>query len=203
MRNYWVLEREMFFGKKEINVYPDDEKKPPVAEGLNRKAKVILENIWPTDKTNHSLIKTPNNAHSVAFSQHANSPCLIEDKTFNDCGTINNLIDYVDGQEELDSLRADKMSKKTNCVEYKQRSGLPKMFNEREERWIVRQVCVNSRTSAVKMTLQNKSRFGKSVNPEAVRNVLRKHNYHGRVPQGKPYISKQKDKLGWRLLKCM
>ncbi|GFX51912.1 HTH_Tnp_Tc3_2 domain-containing protein [Trichonephila clavipes] len=40
------------------------------------------------------------------------------------------------------------------------------------------------------MTLKCKSRFGKSVNPETVRNVLRKHKYHGRVPQRNPYISK-------------
>ncbi|GFT50010.1 HTH_Tnp_Tc3_2 domain-containing protein [Trichonephila clavipes] len=40
------------------------------------------------------------------------------------------------------------------------------------------------------MTLKCKNRFGKSVNPETVRNVLRKHKYQGRVPQRKPYISK-------------
>ncbi|GFV22584.1 transposable element Tc1 transposase [Trichonephila clavipes] len=40
------------------------------------------------------------------------------------------------------------------------------------------------------MTLQCKRRFRKSVNPEILRNVLRKHKYHGRVPQRKPYISK-------------
>ncbi|GFW32961.1 transposable element Tc1 transposase [Trichonephila clavipes] len=39
------------------------------------------------------------------------------------------------------------------------------------------------------MTLKSKSRFGKSVNPETVRNVLKKHKYHGRVPHRKPYIS--------------
>ncbi|GFV33486.1 HTH_Tnp_Tc3_2 domain-containing protein [Trichonephila clavipes] len=40
------------------------------------------------------------------------------------------------------------------------------------------------------MTLQCKSRFfDKSVDPETVRNVLRKHKYHGRVPEKKPYIS--------------
>ncbi|GFW92623.1 transposable element Tc1 transposase [Trichonephila clavipes] len=59
--------------------------------------------------------------------------------------------------------------KKTNSVENKQRSWHPKTFNELEERWIVRQIHINPRTSAVKMTLQCKSRFGKSVNPETVR----------------------------------
>ncbi|GBN16573.1 Transposable element Tc1 transposase [Araneus ventricosus] len=79
---------------------------------------------------------------------------------------------------------------KTNSVENKERSGRPRTFNEREERWIVRQVHINPRTSAVKLTLKCKSSFRKSVNPETVRNVLRKHKYHGRVPRRKPYISK-------------
>ncbi|GBM46880.1 hypothetical protein AVEN_10723-1 [Araneus ventricosus] len=80
--------------------------------------------------------------------------------------------------------------KKTNSVESKQRSGHPRTFSEREERWIVRQVHINPRTSAVKLTLKCKSRLRKSVNPETVRNVLRKHKCHGRVPRRKPYISK-------------
>ncbi|GFY09230.1 HTH_Tnp_Tc3_2 domain-containing protein [Trichonephila clavipes] len=80
--------------------------------------------------------------------------------------------------------------KKTNSVDNNQRSGSPKIFNEREERWIARQRRINTRTSAVKMTLKCKSRFGKYVNPETVKNVLRKHKYRGRVPQRNPYISK-------------
>ncbi|GFW06175.1 uncharacterized protein TNCV_36511 [Trichonephila clavipes] len=48
-------------------------------------------------------------AHPVASSQHTNSPCLIEDLTLNDSDIINNLIDYVEGQEEPNSLRADKI----------------------------------------------------------------------------------------------
>ncbi|GBM43440.1 hypothetical protein AVEN_18607-1 [Araneus ventricosus] len=80
--------------------------------------------------------------------------------------------------------------KKTNIVENKQRSKSPRTFSEREERWIVRQVHINPRTSAVKLTLKCKSRFRKSVNPETVTNVLRKLKYHGRVPRRKPYINK-------------
>ncbi|GBL94260.1 Transposable element Tc1 transposase [Araneus ventricosus] len=80
--------------------------------------------------------------------------------------------------------------KKTNSVENKQISGCPRAFSGREERRIVRQVRINPRTGTVKLTLKCKCRFRKSVNPETVRNVLRKQKYHGRVPQRKPYISK-------------
>ncbi|GFS93787.1 uncharacterized protein TNCV_798871 [Trichonephila clavipes] len=52
--------------------------------------------------------QSPDNAHSVAFSQRSSTLCLIEDETFNDSDIMNNLIDYEDGQEEPDSLRVDK-----------------------------------------------------------------------------------------------
>ncbi|GFX35748.1 hypothetical protein TNCV_745411 [Trichonephila clavipes] len=50
--------------------------------------------------------ESPDNAHSVAFSQRSRSPRLIEDETFNGSDIMNNLIDYEDGQE-LDSFRVD------------------------------------------------------------------------------------------------
>ncbi|GFV06673.1 hypothetical protein TNCV_2949951 [Trichonephila clavipes] len=46
------------------------------------------------------------------------------------------------------------MFKKTNSVENKQRSGHPKIFKEREGKWIVRQAHVNPSISALKRTLQ-------------------------------------------------
>lgn len=63
------LDEIVFFGKKEINVYPDDNKKPPIGEGLNRKANVILENVWPSDKTDHSLIKDPDRIIRMGYRE--------------------------------------------------------------------------------------------------------------------------------------
>ncbi|GFX18627.1 uncharacterized protein TNCV_3310881 [Trichonephila clavipes] len=45
----------------------------------------------------------------VAFSQRTHSLNWIEDEAFKDNETINNLIDYEDGQEEADSFRVDKI----------------------------------------------------------------------------------------------
>ncbi|GFW45639.1 uncharacterized protein TNCV_3245771 [Trichonephila clavipes] len=53
--------------------------------------------------------QSSDNARSVALSQRSCSPRLIEEETFNDSDTINNLIDYEDRQKESNSLRGDKI----------------------------------------------------------------------------------------------
>ncbi|XP_066223411.1 nuclear pore complex protein Nup98-Nup96 isoform X4 [Saccopteryx leptura] len=53
--------------RKEVIVYLDDNHKPPVGEGLNRKAEVTLDGVWPTDKTSRCLIKSPDRLADINY----------------------------------------------------------------------------------------------------------------------------------------
>ncbi|XP_072432741.1 nuclear pore complex protein Nup98-Nup96 [Chiloscyllium punctatum] len=59
--------------RKEVIVYLDDEKKPPVGEGLNRRAEVTLDGVWPTDKTTRCLIKSPERLMEMGFEERLES----------------------------------------------------------------------------------------------------------------------------------
>ncbi|GLV36712.1 Nucleoporin 98-96kD [Carabus blaptoides fortunei] len=50
------IDELVHFRHKEINIYPDETKKPPVGQGLNRRAQVTLDKVWPFDKKAKALV---------------------------------------------------------------------------------------------------------------------------------------------------
>jgi len=61
------LDEIVFIRHKEVIVYPEDDNKPPLGQRLNKKAQITLDKVWPKDKNDSSLIKSPERIKSMNF----------------------------------------------------------------------------------------------------------------------------------------
>lgn len=77
----------------------------------------------------------------------------------------------------------------TKSVQNKQRSGRPRSLTEHDERFIVREIKKNPRTSAPKLASELERRGTKVCN-NTVRNTFKKFGYNGRVARKKFWVSK-------------
>lgn len=76
------LDQIVHFRHKEVVIYPDDENKPPIGEGLNRKAQITLDQVWPNDKTNHEAIKDPERLSTIDFEGKLRRVCQKHNTNF-------------------------------------------------------------------------------------------------------------------------
>jgi hypothetical protein len=84
--------------------------------------------------------------------------------------------------------------------------------NDKNKKWIVRQVKIDPKKSAPAVTAELSEYFGINVSAQTVRNVFKEVNYNGRVARKKPWLRKanvkkrmdfaktylNKDKAFWR-----
>uniref|UniRef100_A0A0B7B1H5 Nuclear pore complex protein Nup98-Nup96 n=1 Tax=Arion vulgaris TaxID=1028688 RepID=A0A0B7B1H5_9EUPU len=63
------IDEIVHFRRREVVVYPDDSKKPPLGQGLNKKAEITLDCVWPTDKSNRNPIKSPERLKLMNYTE--------------------------------------------------------------------------------------------------------------------------------------
>jgi len=70
------------FQRKQVVVYPDETKKPPVGEGFNRTAIISLENIYPYCRETKEEIRDPLSEEAKEFSRILERKCIKMDCDF-------------------------------------------------------------------------------------------------------------------------
>ena len=81
-----------------------------------------------------------------------------------------------------------------NRVHDKGRTAPNKIFTAADERYITRKIKENAKLSAPKLATEIKNELRKSCSAETIRQVLRNHDFKGRVARKKPFISKKINK---------
>ena len=82
-RYYLLFFSAVHIRRKEIVVYPDDEAKPPLDQGLNRRAEVTLDGCWPVTKAGE-VIRTPQRLNDMRYAEMLEKNCLKMGAVFRD-----------------------------------------------------------------------------------------------------------------------
>jgi len=70
------LDEIVYIRHKEVIVYPDDEKKPELGKGLNRKAQITLDRVWPVDKTTKTSVRSPEKLLAMGYEDRLQKACI-------------------------------------------------------------------------------------------------------------------------------
>ena len=73
------LDEIVYFRHKKVFL---DDNKPPVDQGLNRKAQIIFDQVWPHDKDLHAPIKDPEHLQAMNFEGKLRRVCDKNDTRF-------------------------------------------------------------------------------------------------------------------------
>ncbi|XP_038220320.1 nuclear pore complex protein Nup98-Nup96-like [Zerene cesonia] len=76
------LDALVHFLNKEVIIYPEDSERPPVGEGLNRRAIVTLDRVWPRDKTEKRPVTEPERLLKMDFEGKLRRVCDKHDTQF-------------------------------------------------------------------------------------------------------------------------
>uniref|UniRef100_A0AC35TRW7 Nuclear pore complex protein Nup98-Nup96 n=1 Tax=Rhabditophanes sp. KR3021 TaxID=114890 RepID=A0AC35TRW7_9BILA len=74
----------VLFRNREVTVYPDDECKPQLGQGLNRPAEISLEHVWPLDQESKAYITDVKKLEEMKFRDRLERVTLKNEGTFLD-----------------------------------------------------------------------------------------------------------------------
>ena len=78
------LDEIVHIRRKEVIVYPDDEEKPEVGQGLNLPAQITLDQVWPVDKTTHEIVRDVEKLEALNYTARLEALTVKQNAIFKD-----------------------------------------------------------------------------------------------------------------------